>query len=165
MLCNPATWCNMPVWQARGRDQIFRKILLKVISSDLNSDEGENQRAGPYSERQELRKSIVLVSGSQQEVCSMQLALRIRSFLMEAMSSSKRLQQRMCPKCFTDRLSWSLTNLKLLTTIRESVCRGSRARVPWIRKGMLVYAEPARTLTPALPHLVLYWHTTDYIKG
>ena len=62
-------------------------MLLKVISSDLNSDEEENHRADPYSERQELRKSIVLVSGSQQEkVCSMQLALRIRSFLMEAMS-------------------------------------------------------------------------------
>ena len=53
---------------ARGRDQIFRKILLKVISSELSSDEEENHRADPYSERQELRESIVLVSGSQQEL-------------------------------------------------------------------------------------------------
>ena len=62
-----ATRCSMPVWHIRGRDQMLRRILLKVVSNELNSGEEENQRAEPYRERQKLLRSLVLTKELQEE--------------------------------------------------------------------------------------------------
>ena len=69
------------VWHIQGRDQILRRILLKVTLSDLSSGEEENQRAEPYRDRQKLSNSLVLTRELQEEnEWSMHLALRTRSF-------------------------------------------------------------------------------------
>ena len=82
-LCKPATWWSIPVWQRRGSDQILRKILLQVYSRNRSSDD-DSHRADPNRARQKLWSSFVFIKGSQQEkVCSMELALRQKSFWMD----------------------------------------------------------------------------------
>ena len=62
-----ATQCSIPVWHIRGRDQILRRILLKVVSKELKSGEEENQRAEPYKEKQKLLRSLILTKELQEE--------------------------------------------------------------------------------------------------
>ena len=62
-----ATQYSIPVWHIQERDQILRRILLKVVSKELKSGEEENQRAEPCKERQKLLRSLVLTKELQEE--------------------------------------------------------------------------------------------------
>jgi hypothetical protein len=49
-----ATWWRIPVRHIRGRRQILRRILLKVVSNDLNAGAEEDHKQDPYRDRQML---------------------------------------------------------------------------------------------------------------
>ena len=123
---------NTSMTHTRKMPDLTQNILLKVVSKDLNAGAEEDHKQDPYRDRQKLEKSLVLTQGLQQEnECSMQLALRVRSFRTRAMSSSsERLDWRIWPRCLTEFESWRWRLLKKKLVERDSGVRENR--ISWV---------------------------------